>query len=205
MVAHSLAPCTLPSSFWTLSRTLPTFLGPVNLLNLITIHKHRLRNRRRSSYSAYLSCRAGRVKKETEYFHIWNNSRINVCKRTRAAACPHHFLPFLPPSFVFLPLFLSLSTSQSALPPIVSCLVRRETNWSGDTFGRLPLLLSSELIAVPQSVWFDFIGEICFFSRATLGVWLERRHQPNYDFFLFLSSSRRRRRAGNWDLAGFIP
>lgn len=53
-----------------------------------------------------------------------------------------------------------------------------ETNWGRDTFGRLPSSLSLELIAVLQSVWFDFIGAIWFFNAA-FGVWLKPGHGWN--------------------------
>lgn len=77
-----------------------------------------------------------------------------------------------------------------------------ETNWGRDTFGRLPLSLSLELIAVLQSVWFDFIGAI-WFSNVTLRVWLEPRQEPNWGILLS-SCCCHSHRAGNKDLAGFI-
>lgn len=80
------------------------------------------------------------------------------------------FPPPLPFSLLQLNLFLFHSFSALA--------VQWETNWSGDTFGWRPLLLSLELIAVLQSVWFDFIGAI-WFSHETFGVWLELGKEPN--------------------------
>lgn len=68
-------------------------------------------------------------------------------------------------------------------------------------FGRLPLSLSLELIAVLQSVWFDFIGAI-WFSNVTFRVWLKPRHKPNWE----MSSSSCRchsHTTENKDLAAF--
>ncbi len=116
----------------------------------------------------------------------------------------HSFLP--PSSALSLPLTLSLPLSSLQLNlfffhPSSASTVQWETNWGRDTLGRLSLSLSLELIAVLQSVWFDFIGAI-WFSNATFGVWLELRHEPNWEILLS-SCCCHSHRAGNKGLAGF--
>lgn len=116
-----------------------------------------------------------------------------------------HFFLFLPPAFLcFIASFHSLSSLQLNLfffHPSSASTVQWETNWGRDTLGRLPLSLSLELIAVLQSVWFDFIGAI-WFSNVTFRVWLELRREPNWEILLS-SCCCHSHRAGNKGLAGF--
>lgn len=116
--------------------------------------------------------------------------------------------------FVFFPLSLTLSLPFTHPPNSLPCnlicfsfihplhrqcnerLIEVET-----LFGRLPLSLSLELIAVLQSVWFDFIGAI-WFSNVTFGVWLKPRREPNWEILLS-SCCCHSHRAGNKDLAAF--
>lgn len=100
------------------------------------------------------------------------------------AASPPYLLP-LPFPALSLPFTLgvplsSLQLNLFSFHPSSASTAQWETN--RHTFGRLPLSLSLELIAVLQSVWFDFIGAIGF-SKISFRVWLQLRHEPNWGFY----------------------
>lgn len=134
--------------------------------------------------------------------------RFNLCLLFSQTQV-YHFLSNLPP-LPALSLTLTLSLFLTSLQlnlfffhPSSASAVQWETNWGRDTSGWLPLSLSLELIAVLQSVWFDFICAICL-SNVTFGVWLELRHKPNWGILLS-SCCCHSHRAGNKDLAAIFP